>query len=261
MKLSLSGLAKMSDLKMDRILPIFSVDEDANKVAKIVRETLYPKVPKDSKKFLEAVIDKFAASNILVFEFVESPNLKQKVNIDGFYLQPNVIVLRRNQDYFKREIFTLAHELGHYLLNQEEVESMDYDHFALGTTSKVESWCNSFAFAFLAGEKLDVLDQLPEIGKTNDYSFEEIKVISQATHLSFTAMLTYLVRKGKMSGAIYGRMRKELEDTIQAKKKIRKKKKRELEKEMGKSSMGAQAKPIQSPLFVSAIQTAFFLME
>lgn len=257
MKLSLSGLAKMSDLKMDRMLPIFSVDEDANKAAKIVRETLYPKVPKDSKKFLEALIDKFAASNILVFEFVESPNLKQKVNIDGFYLQPNVIVLRRNQDYFKREIFTLAHELGHYLLNQEEVESMDYDHFALGATSKVESWCNSFAFAFLAGEKLIELDQLPEIGKSNDYSFEEIKSISDATHLSFTAILTYLVWKGKMSGAIYGHMKKEQEDAIQAKKELEKKK-RELEKEMGKPSMGAQAKPIQSPLFVSAIQTAFF---
>lgn len=257
MKLSLSGLAKMSDLKMDRILPIYSIDQEAKEVAKTIRETLYPKVPKDSKKFLEALIDKFAASNILVFEFVESPNLKQKVNIDGFYLQPNVIVLRRNQDFFKREIFTLAHELGHYLLNQEEVESMDYDHLAVGSISKVETWCNTFAFAFLAGEKLNELDEWPQIGFSNNYSFEEINAISDATHLSFTAILTYLVRKGKMSGAIYGRMRKEQEDTIQAKKDLEKKK-RELEKEMGKPSMGAQAKPIQSPLFVSAIQTAFF---
>jgi Zn-dependent peptidase ImmA (M78 family) len=257
MKLSLSGLAKMSDLKMDRILPIYSIDQEAMEVAKTVRETLYPKVPKDSKKFLEALIDKFAAANILVFEFVESPNLKQKVNIDGFYLQPNVIVLRRNQDYFKREIFTLAHELGHYLLNQEEVESMDYDRLATGSISKVETWCNNFAFAFLAGEKLDTLDQLPEIGRASDYSLEEIKAISDTTHLSFTAILTYLVKKGKMSGAVYGKMRKEQEDTIQARKDLEKKK-RELEKEMGKPSMGAQAKPIQSPLFVSAIQTAFF---
>lgn len=257
MKLSLSGLAKMSDLKMDRMLPIFSIDQDAKEVAKTVRQTLFPKVPKDSKKFLEALIDKFAASNILVFEFVESPNLKQKVNIDGFYLQPNVIVLRRNQDYFKREIFTLAHELGHYLINQEEVESMDYDHLATGSISKVETWCNTFAFAFLAGEKLNELDELPQSGVSNNYSHEEIKAISDATHLSFTAILTYLVRKGKMSGAIYGRMKKEQEDAIQAKKDLEKKK-RELEKEMGKQSMGAQAKPIQSPLFVSAIQTAFF---
>jgi Predicted Zn peptidase len=257
LKLSLSGLAKLSDLKIERSLPIYNINQEAKAVAEEVRQLLLPKYKKDPKKFLEAMISKFAGANILVFEFVEHPSLKQKVNIDGFYLQPNVIVLRRNQDYFKREIFTLAHELGHYLLNQEEVESMDYDHLATGSISKIETWCNTFAFAFLAGEKLMDLDQLPEIGKTNDYSFEEIKSISDATHLSFTAILTYLVRKGKMSGAIYGRMRKEQEDTIQAKKDLEKKK-RELEKEMGKPSMGAQAKPIQSPLFVSAIQTAFF---
>src|SRR5690606_2760924 len=119
-----------------------------------------------------------AESNILVFEFVEHQALKEKSNIDGFYLQPNVIVLRRNQDYFKREVFTLAHELGHYLLNQEEVESMDYDQLALGPTSKIETWCNNFSFAFLAGDQLGALHNLPEISKSNDYSFEEIKSIS-----------------------------------------------------------------------------------
>lgn len=258
LKLSLSGLAKMSDLKMDRALPIFTTNQDAQTVANEVRKTLYPKFRKDSKKFLEALINKFAEANILVFEFVEHPSLNQKSNIDGFYLQPNVIVLRRNQDYFKREIFTLVHELGHYLLNQEEVESMDYDHLALGlNTSKIETWCNNFSFAFLAGEELGALDNLPEIGKSNDYSFDEIKAISDNTHLSFTAILTYLVKKGKMSGAIYGRMRKDQEDTIQAKKDAEKKK-RELEKEMGKKPMASQAKPIQSPLFVSAVQTAFY---
>lgn len=160
---------------MNRILPIFSIDQDPNEAAKTVRETLYPMVPKDSKKFLEALIDKFAAANILVFEFVESPNLKHKVNIDRFYLQPNVIVLRRNQDYLKREIFTLAHELGHYLLNQEEVESMDYDQMAEGSISKVETWCNTFAFAFLAGEKLKDLEKQPEIGASNDYFLKRSK--------------------------------------------------------------------------------------
>lgn len=258
LKLSLSGLAKMSDLKMDRALPIFTTNQDAQIVAKEVRKTLFPKFRKDSKKFLEALINKFAEANILVFEFVEHPSLKQKSNIDGFYLQPNVIVLRRNQDYFKREIFTLAHELGHYLLNQEEIESMDYDHLAHSTTtSKIETWCNNFSFAFLAGNELDALDNLPEIGKSNDYSFDEIKAISDNTHLSFTAILTYLVKKGKMSSAIYGKMRKDQEDTIQAKKDAEKKK-RELEMEMGKKPMASQAKPIQSPLFVSAVQTAFY---
>jgi len=257
LKLSLSGLAKLSDLKTDRTLPIYSANQDVHAVIKEVKQALYPKYRKDPKKFLESFISKLAEANILVFEFVEHPSLNQKSNIDGFYLQPNVIVLRRNQDYFKREIFTLAHELGHYLLNQEEVESMDYDQPALAPTSKIETWCNNFAFAFLAGDQLGALQSLPEISGSNDYSFEEIKTISDTTHLSFTAILTYLVKTKKMSSAIYGKMKKDQEDTIQAKKDLEKKN-REMEKEMGKKPMVSQTKPIQSPLFVSAIQTAFF---
>lgn len=258
LKISLSGLAKLSDLKTDRILPIYQNSISAEKIAAEVRQTVFPKSKsKDPKKFLEALINKLAEANILVFEYVEHTNLIEKTNIDGFFLQPNVIVLRRNQDYLKREIFTLAHELGHYLLNQEEVESMDYDHFAFGKLSTIESWCNQFAFAFLAGDLLNQLDQLPQSSAPNDYSFEKIKTISDSTHLSFTAILTYLVRKGKMSGLIYGRMKQDQEDRVQAKKEAEKKK-RELEKEMGKTSIASQAKPIQSPLFVSTIQTAFF---
>ncbi|WP_158860968.1 ImmA/IrrE family metallo-endopeptidase [Lunatibacter salilacus] len=257
LKLSLSGLAKLSDVKMERALPIYLVSQDANAIAKEVRGMLYPTFRKDPKKFLEALIGKLADSNILVFEFVEHPSLKEKSNIDGFFLQPNVIVLRRNQDYFKREIFTLAHELGHFLLNKEEVESMDYDKLATGTSTKIESWCNKFAFAFLAGDLMNDLDNFPEISTSTDYSFEEIKSISDRTHLSFTAILTYMVKTKKMTGAVYGFMRKEQEESIQAKKDLERKK-RELEKEMGKKTMGVQAKPIQSPLFVSAIQTAFY---
>lgn len=257
LKISLSGLAKLSDINMERSLPVFSTNQSSEVVANEVQKTLYPKFHKDPKKFLESFKSKLAEANILVFEFVEHPSLKQKSNIDGFFLQPNVIVLRRNQDYLRREIFTLTHELGHYLLNQEEIESMDYDHLAFGATNKIEAWCNSFAFAFLAGSQLENLDSLPEVDKSNDYSFAEIKSISDQTHLSFTAILTYLVKKGKMGRTTYGRMKKDQDEQIQAKKETEKKK-RELEKEMGKPSIASPAKPIQSPLFVSAIQKAFF---
>ncbi|WP_373521282.1 ImmA/IrrE family metallo-endopeptidase [Aquiflexum sp.] len=257
LKISLSGLAKLSDLIMERSLPIFSISSNPDVVAKEIQKVLLPKFTKDPKKFLEAIIGKFAEANILVFEFVEHPSLNEKSNIDGFYLQPNVIVLRRNQDYLKREIFTLAHELGHYLLNQEEVESMNYENLAFGIINNIEAWCNTFAFSFLAGNNISILDNLPDINQSTDYSYGDIKAISDKTHLSFTAILTYLVRKGKMSGAIYGKMKRDQEDQILAKKEAEKKK-RELEKELGKKSMASPAKPIQSPLFVSAIQTAFF---
>lgn len=257
LKISLSGLAKLSDINLERKLPVLSNQDNPALVANKIREQLMPRSKKDPKKFLNALIDKFAEYNILVFEYVEHPSLKEKTNIDGFFLQPNVIVLRRNQDYFKREIFTLAHELGHYLLNQEEIESMDYDQMAFGKINKVEAWCNNFAFAFLAGPQLPVLDKLPNVTLRNDYNFNEIKTISDQTHLCFTAILTYLVKKGKVSGAIYAKMRSDQEEELR-KRKEEDKKKRELEKEMGKASIASLAKPIKSPLFVSTIQSAFF---
>ncbi len=257
LKISLSGLAKLSDINLERILPVFNSNDNPVSVANTVRELLMPRFKKDPKKFLNALIDKFAEYNILVFEYVEHPSLKEKTNIDGFFLQPNVIVLRRNQDYFKREIFTLAHELGHYLLNREEVESMDYDQMAFGKVNKVETWCNNFAFAFLAGTELSNLDNLPNVTVRNDYNFNEIRTLSDQTHLSFTAILTYLVKKGKVSGSIYAKMRSDQEKELRNKKE-EEKKKRELEKEMGKTSMASLAKPIKSPLFVSTIQSAFF---
>jgi radical SAM superfamily enzyme YgiQ (UPF0313 family) len=43
---------------------------------------------------------------------IETWNKKEKANIDGIYLSPNVIVLKRQKSY-RRETFTLIHELGH----------------------------------------------------------------------------------------------------------------------------------------------------
>lgn len=104
------------------------------------------------KEFLRALISKFAEKNILVFEFVETWNKKEKANIDGFYLAPNVIVLKRHQSSFRREIFTLIHELGHYLLNEEEIEELDISNFANNKLSDIERWCNDFAYYFLVGD-------------------------------------------------------------------------------------------------------------
>jgi Zn-dependent peptidase ImmA (M78 family) len=51
------------------------------------------------------------ATSVLLLN-AETHNKKEKANISVFYLSPNVIVLKRNQKFLKREIFTLAHELG-----------------------------------------------------------------------------------------------------------------------------------------------------
>ena len=256
LKLSLSGIAKLSNTKTKRKLEKYSVKDDPQNVAVAVREKLYPPFTSKRRDFLKALISKFAEQHILVFEFIETWNKKNKANIDGFFLKPNMIVLKRHQA-FRREIFTLAHELGHYLLDEEEIERLDYHSIGEKSTSKIERWCNDFAFYFLCGEYSKNLKSLETASSQNDYHHETIKFISEHTHLSQMALFTRLLFDKKISQANYNRVKSEFDEDIR-KKQEEKKLENQLLKEQGKKQRGAVAKPISSPLFVSTIQNAFY---
>ena len=153
-------------------------------------ETSYKK---EKKKFTEALISRFAEHSILVFEFVETWNKTQKANIDGVFIQPNVIVLKRQQRAFNREIFTLIHELGHYLLNEEEVEEVQYTNSLNSRLSRIEYWCNSFAFAFLIGDFKDQFPYNSIVSKSNDYYHDFVEHVSSHTHLSRLSIYTHFL--------------------------------------------------------------------
>jgi Zn-dependent peptidase ImmA (M78 family) len=256
-KISLSAIAKLSDIAFQRSVDRFSVKASAQNVAKVVRPLLYPDFVSEKRDFLKALISKLAASNILVFEFVETWNKKDKANIDGFFLNPNVIVVKRNQMGMRREIFTLAHELGHYLLEVEEIEQFDYNQILDKNLSKVETWCNEFAYHFLAGECAQIVDALPVANANNDYLHQELQSISKQTHLSETALFTRLLYQGKISSGNYAKVRAEIDREIQARI-AEEKKQRELDAQSGKKQGGSVPKAINSPLLISTIQTAFY---
>ena len=73
-------------------------------MAKEIRKILYPDFNRNMKIFLKSIISKLAENNILVFEFVETWNKKETANIDGFFINPNLIVIKRYQRAFRREI-------------------------------------------------------------------------------------------------------------------------------------------------------------
>lgn len=256
LKISITAISKLADLENGRKIPKFSIRDNPEKVAKEFRQILYPNFTFKRRDFLKALISKFAESNILVFEFVETHNRKEKANIDGFFLKPNVIVLKRHQS-FRREIFTLAHELGHFLLNQEEVELIDYDVIADKHLSSIERWCNDFAYYFLVGEYGELLKNIEPANSTNDYHFDLIKTISEKTHLSQIALFTRLLFKNQISQSNYNKVRKDFQEQY---KKFQEEKEREkeLQKEKGIKIRGSVAQPISSPLFISTIQTAFY---
>ncbi|MDY3334360.1 ImmA/IrrE family metallo-endopeptidase [Riemerella anatipestifer] len=256
-KISLSAISKLAEINTDRVLPVFKTSESPKKTALEIRKILYPEFQQNLREFLKSLISKFAEKNILVFEFIETWNKKEKANIDGFFLNPNVIVLKRQQSSFRREIFTLAHELGHYLLNIEEVDNLEIADLANHNLSKIEKWCNDFAFYFIAGEYGNVIDKLEKASSANDYNFKIIEKISQNTHLSQIAIFTRLLLNNQISPKDYNNVKSDFEEQFRLKQ-LEEQRQKELDKQNGVKRGGSVPKPINSPLLISTIQTAFY---
>lgn len=256
-KISLSAIATLADLESKRSFPVYKLNDNPKNVAREIRKILYPSFTSDLKEFLKLLISKFAEYNILVFEFVEYWNQKDKANIDGFFLEPNVIVIKRQQISFRREIFTLIHELGHFLINVEEIEKLDYQNLANKNLSSVERWCNDFAFYFLAGEFSDTLDNIEMASTFNDYHFETVEEISGKTHLSQIAIFTRLLFQNKISQSNYNKIKNDFDEKFKERQEELQQQK-DLDKNNGIERRGSAPQPIKSPLLISTIQTAFF---
>lgn len=257
-KISLSAIAKLSDIEPNRLLQVYKITDEPRIVAEEIRELLYPSFTNNQKIFLKSLISKFAENNILVFEFVEYWNQKEKTNIDGFFLSPNVIVLKRQQFFsFRREIFTLIHELAHFLLDEEEIEKLEYQNIAQKDLSRIERWCNDFSYYFLVGNFLKEIESIDKANAQNDYHFDLIEKISKKTHLSQIALFTRLLFQNKISQSDYDEVKNDFEEKFR-KKLEEEKKQKEREKELGITRKGYAPQPIKSPLLISTIQAAFY---
>ena len=256
-KISLSAIAKLAEINSERTIPVFNIQNNPKTVADGIRKVLNTEFTTDKKEFLKALIGKLAEENILVFEFVETWNKKDKANIDGFFLNPNVIVLKRQQTSFRREIFTLIHELGHFLLNEEEIEQVDYQSLGKTNLSTIEKWCNDFAYHFLVGKFDTLIDKITQADSNNDYEFETIKEVSDKTHLSQIALFTRLLFQNKISQKDYNLIKADFDEKYRLRD-LEIKKQRDLDKQNGINPGGSTPKPINSPLLISTIQTAFY---
>lgn len=255
-KIAFSALSKLTDIRTERKLPFYKIKDNPQKVAEEIRKNLYPKFSKDRKTFLKSLIYELAKHNILVFEFIETWNKKEKVNINGFYLSPNVIVLKRQKSY-RRETFTLIHELGHYLLDYEEIdEKIGDDYYAYESLDKIEKWCNDFAYYFLVGKLDSEISNIEKASSKNDYQHDLIKTISDKTNLSEYALFTRLRIEDKISFSDYQTVKTGIENKYKENEE-KLSKQRELDKQEGKTSTARAAKPIVSPLYLNTVQSAF----
>lgn len=261
-KIAFSTLAKLSDFKIKRNIPVYKITDNPEIVASEIRKTLYAQFNIDKKEFLKNFISKFADNNILVFEFVETHNKKEKANINGFYLTPNVIVLKRNQKSFSREIFTLAHELGHYLINEEEIDdNVSEVNIEYNKLNKIERWCNDFAYFFLVGQYSKSIDNLDSANSSNDYHHEIINEVSKKTHLSTISLYTRLLLSNKISPLNYKKVTDEILTSIkdwEEREKERLERERQKAIDEGRTPQASAPKPIISPLYLKTLQSALY---
>lgn len=258
LKHTVSALMMLSDIQLERKLPVYTISDNPKHLALELRSILYPKVfTNDLRTFLKEFIGSLSENNIIVFEFIETWNKKEKTNIDGFFLQPNFIVLKRNQKSFRREIFTLAHEIGHYLINVEEVEEVDSNDFDNNNFNHIEKWCNEFAFAFLAGENIFKIENLVKLNESNGYEYDLIKKISSETNLSRLAIYTKLFIDKKISSNAYFSIKNEIMYAIRNREE-KEKLAKEKQKDLGRKTGGATPKPINSPIIINTMQSAYY---
>lgn len=250
LKTRLNTISKLLDIKLERKLPVVNTATEPREFAFEMRKMVLPLFTNDKRTFLKNFINKLGEQNIFVFEFVDVGNKKDKANVDGFYIHPNAIVLRRMQKSFSREIFTLAHELGHYLLDREEIEQVDVAAMSRPDVlvSEVERWCNTFAYFLLLGEDMaKVLDSIPLFDWRNDYGHDLVKQISIETNLSRLAIFTNLLVQKKMSYRHYLDIKSEMEEQWRQKEYEREIKKAE-DKAKGLETQGRPPQPIRADI-------------
>lgn len=199
----IASLAKLGDFSFRaRKLQTFSLQDSPTKVAKQMQFLLPMEKTKDDKSFLQSFTENLSKQDILVLEYIEAPAKTYKTNLCGFFIAPNAIVLKKQSH--KREIFTLAHELGHYLLNKENVDENIFEP----NSNDEELWCNEFAFALLLGDKINELQDI----RADEIELESqvIKDISQEKHISRLALFYHFALKNKIAWDRYNELKQDL---------------------------------------------------
>ncbi|STX39740.1 XRE family transcriptional regulator [Legionella feeleii] len=142
------------------------------------------------------LIDIFEENGIKVFQI----DNEQYPKIDGLYVKVNEIPIFvvSNQSPGDRQRFTLAHELGHLLLDSRLEDSLD-----------IESYCNRFAGAFLL-PKQSLINVLGI--HRNSIEPRELSLLKQEFGISMTSILHRAEETGIISNNIYRQIRAEFND-------------------------------------------------
>ena len=272
LKFEIQVLCKQINFKPKRIIKEYKLSDNPETVGKEIRENfddiqedlIKKSIIKNSgtdRDYLESLIRVFEHFNIFVFEHVDRNKKPDKLIIfNGFFMLPNIIVIKRQQRYLRREIFTLLHEFAHYLLNIEEIdENVETNDFESQNT--VEQWCSTFAYSFLIKDHEKEFSLLKSASSENNFFNKEIKDLRDKTRLSEFALYTRLRIENRISKSDYYKIKNEIIKNIQEKEqeeKIKLDEERLLAEKQGKKMFVSMPKEIKSNLFEEIVKINYF---
>ena len=251
----LASLDTLSNITTKVTIPHCTKRTSPRTAAERVRTMIYPRQKcKTDRDFLKALISNLADVGVIVFEYLEAANKSEKANIDGFFLKPNFIVLKR-YSYYRREIFTLLHELGHCILNVEEVESHNVLSLDYSNMPSIERWCNDFAYYFLVGQYADRISDITRADGSNDYQFPLIEELSRNCFISKRSLFTRLFYSGKMTQTDYQNV---IDDLNLRSEQFKERQKAALKEndEDGRKQRISAPQPIYSPSYLRTLSVA-----
>jgi len=272
LKFELQVLCKQINFKPNRIMNEYKISDDPEIVGKEIREKFDEiqdkliekqiiKKAKGNRDYLKNLMRVMEHFNIFVFEHVDRNRKPEKlISFNGFFMLPNIIFIKRQQKYLRREIFTLLHEFAHYLLNIEEIDA-DVETYGFESQNNVERWCSTFASSFLIKGYEGEFSQLEFASSENNFYKKEIKELYDKTYLSEFALYTRLKIEGRISKTDYDKIKNGIIRNIRKKEqeeKIKLEKERLLAEEQGKEIFIRGPKEIKSNLFEEIVKINYF---
>ena len=278
-KINSNILSKNINFNLDRKLKIYKLEDNEREVAEEVREKFvkignqmnFKKIESDLQylKKLFKIIESF---NVFVFEKYDTWNKIERTTFEGLYLK-NMIILDK-QDNIRREIFTLLHELGHHLLEEEEIDKDIENSIKDQKIEKIEKWCNNFAFYFLLNNEIGNYKNISFCNNKNNYNKNIVFDIVNKTYLNSMSIYTHLLVNKKIDREDYiflkeesdkkffenERIKKEKLNKISienAKKEILKKGLEINEENLKKFKKGGMKLPIKSELYENIVNLNF----
>ncbi len=187
-------LIKDENISYVRDFPIYCVKDDPSKIGFEIRKRL--KINDidikaiDSKDLFEYLRGEIERHTIFVFKDHLGYVLRGCIFLNDDL--PALILINSTDDK-NAEIFSLLHEFGHYLLNNEGIDAEDIN---LEEDRDVESWCNSFAYHVLMREENEIKEGFYKENKDELFTPVRLKELSDKYKLSKYAFVFRFLNLG-----------------------------------------------------------------